>query len=239
MNNKGLFLFALIISIMFGCKSQIKELGQNEALGDSKTTFEPVEIGFYEVYRLQDKTLLQFLRNIKEVDQFIPIFNLDYGNYPQNVVGITESDSNKTQILEQLLLTDSISSNSKLVWSKRKQFNMRTNEEAFHLYMLKKDSRNISNSDIKSAEAKKNPYGEDYIIDILFNEIGTKKWSNMTKKAYEDDRNYIAIMLNEEVYYCPYVMGQLDYPNFSLNEFRILEEANKLAKGIMKKVDNK
>jgi len=238
-----LHIVLLITSIFIGlssCKTNVKQQDKsNNLLSSSELTYEQAEIGFYVVYRLQDEISLQFLRNVKAVEQFTPVFNLDIGNYSQNIFGITEEENNKIQILNKLLSTDSLSSNSKLVWSKRKQFNIRTNEEVFHLYMLKKNSKMIANSDIQSAIAKKNPYGEDYIVEIIFSTLGTQKWSNMTKKAYEDDENYIAIVINEEVYSCPYMMGQLDSPYFFLNEFENLEEATRVAKGIMKKVDNK
>lgn len=234
------FYIILVILLGFaGCKTQSNSESEATPQKELNSIYEPVEIGFYEVYQLPDQDPVQFLRNVVSVDDFIPRFNLDTENYPKNVLGITVDEKNKIQILKELLLTDSLTLNSKLIWSKRKQFNLSRNEEAYHLYMLKKDSKYISNADIKSAKATKNPMAEDYMVELTFNTLGTKKWSLMTKKAADDNNSYIAIVANDEVYFCAYVVSQLDFPEFPLYDFESLEEAHKMAKGIMKKVDSK
>ena len=233
----SVFLAATLLTLL-SCEAQVISLDENESANDLELVDESLEIGIYETYRLHNEDFLRVLRNIKVVDEFIPIFRLDFGSYPENVVGITEDESSKSRILEQLLLSDSIPPNSNLVWSKRREYNMQTDEEAYHLYMLKNDSRIITNTDIKSAKSEENPFGDDFTVDIILTDAGTQKWSEGTKEVYENNRGYIAILIDGEAYSSPRVMGPLNSSYISFGGFATRGEAEKIAQGIMRKDDD-
>jgi hypothetical protein len=165
-------------------------------------------VSFHEVYRLSDKKLIQVLKAIPEIDGFIPIYVLDYQNYPQNVAGVTDREENKKRIMDELTKIDSILENSFFCWSKKKQQNRITNEELYHLYLLKKldEESRIENDEISKAEVAFNEFANEPEIRIRFNKSGAAKWSKMTEKAALDNNGFIAIVVDSEVYSCPYMV---------------------------------
>ena len=172
---------------------------------------------------------------VKDVDGFIPIYDLDYQNYyPQNVVGVTDKEEKKQGIIDKLMKMDSVPENSFFCWSKRKEKDGITYEGFYHLYLLKdidKESK-IGNDEIMKAEVLFNKYINEPEIKIKFNESGSKKWSRMTEKAAKNNKNFIALVIDFEVYSCPSVITPINGGETFISGFNNKNEAEKIVERI-------
>ena len=226
----------LIFVLVAGCNSQRKNIeASNEKPSENKSSqINRARITFSEVFRIPDIETLQFFRNLTPIKKFTPFTELDMGSYQRNILGVTTEEESKSHILSQLNKIDSLSQNAILTWSKYKEVNNQTGEEAYYLYMLKKTDLNLGDINIEKIEYRKSAYLEEYEILGEFDQIGTEKWIELTKKAYEDNNNYVAVVINNEVYSCPYVAAPLESGHFS---FGVKTESE--AKSIVGSLKNK
>lgn len=233
---KGLnqrFIWVAILCFLVGCgisKDNKKELQSTKEVSEKIGHENNEVISFYEVYRLSDEKLIHVLESIPEIDGFIPISGLDYQNYQQNVVGVTDKEEKKQEIMGRLMKMVSIPENSFFCWSKRKQENGIDNESFYYLYLLKIIDKElkIENDEIKNAEVLLNKYSNEPELRIKFNESGTGKWSKMTQKAASNNNDFIAMVIDSEVYSCPSVMTPIHSGTTSILGFNNKNEAEKI-----------
>lgn len=233
------FIWVGILFFLIGCeisKDDKKELQSTKEVSD-KIGYENNEvISFHEVYKPSDEKLIRVLESIPEIDGFIPTINsLDFQNFLQNgIVGVTDKEEKKQGIISELSKMKSIPENSFFCWSKKKQENGIPDEGYYYLYLLKNIDKGskIENDEIMKAEVQFNKYVNESEISIKFNESGTKKWSKMTEKAAMNNNDFIAMVIDFEVYSCPSVMTPINSGEVLILGFDSKYEAAKIVERI-------
>lgn len=228
-------IWVSVFSILLGCG--VSKQSDNEDQISSKIDETPSDdstvISFHEVYKLADEKLLQVVESIPEIEGFTPIYALNYQYYPHTVIGVTNESEYKNRIVGELMKLDSLPENSFFCWSKGRQENRVTTEAFYHLYLLKdleKESE-IVNEEISKATVELNEFSNELEIRIMFNESGREKWGKMTEKAARN-RDYIAIVIDDEVYSCPFVMDPIYSGESSISGFGNRAEAEKIVERI-------
>lgn len=237
---KGLtkrFIWVAMLCLFVGCgtsKENKKALQSTRQVGEKISHENNEVISFYEVYRLSDEKLIRVLKAIPEIEGFIPIYHLDDQNYQQNVVGVTDKEEKKQGILNKLEKMDSKPEKSFFCWSKRKQENGIADEGFYYLYLLKNidEESKIKNDEIIKAEVLFNKYSNTPEIRITFNESGKEKWFKMTEKAAGNNHDFIAMVIDFEVYFCPSVMTPIYGGVAPISGFQDKNEAEKIVERI-------
>ncbi len=229
----GVLIGLAILCILVGCgipKDDKKEAPRIEAVSKIMEGDNDI-ISFHETYRFSDQPFVRLIESIPEIDGFTPINVLDYQNYPQNVVGVTDKENNKEEILNELVRLESLPENSFFCWSKWKQENEITHKHFYYLYLLKEMNKKlkIRSEDILKAEVNFNKSTNETAIRIKFNDAGTEKWSEITEKAAFNNRNHLAVVVDSEVYFCPTIMSPIYSGDAVILGFEDENEAKKIA----------
>lgn len=230
-----LWVLFLIVGCGFSTQKQAETISENFNFRPAQANIEVTAVvSFHEVYRSYDEVFWNTVEIIPKIDGFIPIYELDFQNYPPNVVGVTDNEEKKKSIIKELMKIDSIPENSFFCWSKNKIENLRTNETFYQLYLLKevREELRILNSEIRTSEVQFHQQANQYIIYIKFNESGTEKWTKLTKRAAFNANDFIAIVIDSQVYSIPMVMDPIYSGESMIFGFDSEKEATKMVERI-------
>ena len=131
--------------------------------------------------------------------------------YSNVVFGFT--DKNKRSAVSKMLARPEVASlfpsDSKWLWS-RKPFKTEIDEykDKYMLYLIKKtgssDKAPIEGDVITNAQSSSDPV-EGMVVNLQMNNIGAKKWAEMSDRAHKAGRREVAICLDNEVISAPSV----------------------------------
>ncbi len=167
----------------------------------------------------------------------LSIFDLNGANgglaYPQSVMGAADRNKKKTitELLNKPAVKNLFPADSEFYWSRKpSKFTAEdVDVDRYDLYLIKKqtgsNSAPLEGDVIVSASASPNTTGE-MAVGLKMDNIGAKKWAQMTTDAFNAGQREIAIVLDDEVVSAPNVNGPITGGNSEITGSFTVQEAN-------------
>jgi len=154
-------------------------------------------------------------------------------SYPQSVMGAADRNKKKTvmALLEKPEVKNLFPADSEFFWGRKASKNYETGEvsDRYDLYLIKRqagsNSAPLEGDVIVSASSSPNTTGE-MAVSLKMNNIGAKKWAQMTTDAFNAGQREIAIVLDDEVVSAPNVNGPITGGNSEITGSFTVQEAN-------------
>lgn len=222
------FYLIICFSIIFGCK----QIATNSFKGNKpcveSTNF---ELRMYEVLSPKDEVFVKLVESLPEIEDFRSYGQFDIQNIPLNFLGVTSSEDSKQGIIDQLQTSLDSSLNLIPMWSKNSSNDMVAGEEHFRLFLLKDNEHmfSVKCPDLVSFQFGVSPYSNRPALNLLFGAKATKGLALITERASERDKDFLAIVVQDDVYLCPTVEKPLTGGAISI-PFTSIEGADEFAK---------
>jgi hypothetical protein len=149
------------------------------------------------------------------------------------LVGVTNDSLYKLKIVEEIRLILNGDIDVIPMWSKYRVENRRTGESYFQLYFLKNnaDALKVSHEDVTKCKAEIPRFSDVPQLLLWVTEDIAKQWNHITKKVSLNGQGYLAFVLDDEVYCCPYVAEPITGDIISM-AFESLSDAQIMSKRI-------
>lgn len=210
------------------------DLETQTGLTSYRSIFGSNTLGLWETYRVSDPAISQHIIDIPSIEGFKDFRQFTMGYFPAEMLGVCQNETLLPVILDTLnyLLADV--PNLKLLWSVKQEDNY-SGVSGFQLYLINTNGLQealINDTHITESFAAPNSYSMEPQILFSMNEEGTRLWSEVTKKAANNDNRSIAIVINDRVYSVPRVMAPIDAGKCAISGAFSLSKADEIASAI-------
>ncbi|MEM6378034.1 MAG: hypothetical protein AAF705_07470 [Bacteroidota bacterium] len=199
MNKFNHFLLVLISFCFFHTCDQSAHTSQTYALAA------------FELGTNADPFFLPFVSKIPQAEGFTPYYKMDPG-FPSFVVGLAESEAVKAPIMNKLKQYAASFENLQFAWAKNSVKVPGKEGNYYPLFLLKTNKNTpafqVNPADINTAEVTTNNQGKN-IIDIQLNEASAKIWGELTSIVSNQKNQYLALVIDNEVYNAPFVKSPI------------------------------
>lgn len=190
--------------------------------------FNSYRFDLWDVHDLEDPVMKEINWRGLNVNGF-QINLLESLILPKEVLGLAK-DKNRLKEISAVIM-DSLSQipNIKLLWSDWKKT---PPNEGYYLYAMDRTKAMnplLTESEVVNAEVAEDAYSSKFVVNLQLNEIGAKKFLAVTTKAYNDNKAAIALVLNDEVIFCPRVNTPITGGKATIASFDQVEKADIIA----------
>lgn len=199
---------------------------ESEDLDFYKTLFTSNELNIWNTFRTSDRFITNLDTAMVNTDNFTPFYEIATNYFPPEVIGICMKSEKLDEII--LTLTEKLKPHPrlKLMWGADK---MGMNNEYHVLYMIDKKDRAdapITEKDIINTGIQNDNTGQ-LVVNLEFDQTGSKKFAAITKKAAHNGNRSLAIELNNTLLICPRVISEITGGSCSISgNFTMSEAAN-------------
>ncbi len=194
-------------------KNQIKvtadyDKSSKNGLARARAHFGSIKLDFWPAHRVTDPIITSLLDSLPEIDGF----EYNQGAFYREVLGAGKNKDKLEEIKNQL--NEAVTQNEEIefLWGQKNEAEFGSDGDLFLLYMVNRKGKLKSdlneNNVVSSSVNLQSEYGEPE-ISIAFDKEGAEMFSELTRKAFMNGNRAIAIVVDDQVFSAPSVMGQI------------------------------